>query len=58
LITGGSSARVAIKQSSRPRIANNGRMSEPNIASNFDRLAARKNFLFRRLRHLHFLVFP
>jgi|SRR5271166_505587 len=28
---------VGIKQSSRPRIASNGRMSEPNIVSNFGR---------------------
>src|ERR1700736_4979668 len=54
LITGGSSARVAIKQNSRPRIANNRGMSEPTIPANFDRLAERKNILSCRLHHLHF----
>jgi len=54
LITGSSSARVAMKQSSTPRIANNGRMSEPN---NFDRLQIRKNLLFCRLHHLNFSAF-
>ena len=48
LITGSSSARLAIKQSNSPRIANNGRMSEPNIASNSDRLETCKNLLVRR----------
>jgi hypothetical protein len=43
LITGNSAARVVIKQNSRLRIVNNARMSEPNIASNFDRLAVSKN---------------
>src|SRR5271165_2121725 len=45
LITGSSSARVSIKQSSRSRIASNRRMSEPNIVSNFGRPAVRKNIL-------------
>jgi hypothetical protein len=42
---------------SRPRIENNGRMSEPNIASNFDRLALRKNNLSCRLHRLESPMF-
>ena len=56
-MTANSFAPAAIKQSSRLRIENNGCMSEPNIASNFDRLALRKNNLSCRLHRLESPVF-